>query len=115
VPVRRNYIGPQQISSRYRKPPIRTASWLDSPASGGDSLKGATLTESALTATDVAELLNLNVETVYALIRSGGLPAAKVGGHWRFFRSKALAGFEARHVSGLEAPQRETDMIGESQ
>lgn len=52
-----------------------------------------------LTAVEVAELLKLNVETVYALIRKDRLPAAKIGGQWRFSEEKVRAWFNARHVS----------------
>lgn len=54
-----------------------------------------------LTAAEIAELFKLNVETVYGLIQKDGLPAAKVGGQWRFSEEKVHAWFEARHVSEL--------------
>ncbi len=37
-----------------------------------------------LTAREVADLLRLNVETIYRLVQRDGLPAAKIGGQWRF-------------------------------
>jgi excisionase family DNA binding protein len=37
-----------------------------------------------LTAREVADLLQLNVETVYILIAKEQLPAMRVGGRWRF-------------------------------
>ena len=37
-----------------------------------------------LTAADVAQLLQLNVETIYTLIAKRQLPATKVGRQWRF-------------------------------
>ncbi len=42
-----------------------------------------------LTLADTAELLNISPKQTYALIRSGELPAIKVGtsGHWRVERS----------------------------
>ena len=42
-----------------------------------------------LTLGDVAEVLNVSVSQAYALVRSGELPAIKVGGHghWRIERS----------------------------
>lgn len=73
------------------------------------------MTESALTAADVARLLNVNVETVYALIRNDGLPAARVGGRWRFSKHKILAWFEAQHVGGSDEQRGAPDtMTGES-
>jgi excisionase family DNA binding protein len=42
-----------------------------------------------LTLADTAELLNISASQAYALVRSGELPAIKVGGHghWRVERS----------------------------
>lgn len=37
-----------------------------------------------LTATEVADMLQMNVETIYSLISRDNLPAARVGGRWRF-------------------------------
>jgi len=73
------------------------------------------MTESAMTAADVGKLLNVNVETVYALIRSDGLPAARVGGRWRFSRPKVLAWFESRHVHAQEASPGTRGVAGEAQ
>jgi excisionase family DNA binding protein len=41
-----------------------------------------------LTLADTAEVLNLSVSQAYALVRSGELPAIKIGGrgHWRIER-----------------------------
>lgn len=42
-----------------------------------------------LTLADTAEVLNVTVSQAYALVRSGELPAIKIGGHghWRIERS----------------------------
>jgi excisionase family DNA binding protein len=40
--------------------------------------------------TDVARLLQLGRETTYALIRSGDIPAVRIGRQWRVIRT-ALA------------------------
>ena len=42
--------------------------------------------EDYLTIREVAELLKLSERTVYRLAQSGGLPAFKAGGSWRFRR-----------------------------
>lgn len=42
------------------------------------------VTKRYLTASEVAAMLQLNVETVYSLIAKEQLPAVKVGGQWRF-------------------------------
>lgn len=58
------------------RPPLR--------ASRPDSL----LTGDVMTASEVAELLQLPVSTVYYLARRGELPARRLGRAWRFLRSR---------------------------
>ena len=41
------------------------------------------LTEPLMTVPDIAEFLHLHVTTVYKLIRSGEIPAFRVGHDWR--------------------------------
>ncbi|PID52992.1 MAG: DNA-binding protein [Micrococcales bacterium] len=61
-----------------------------------------------LTLSDVAEVLNVSAAQAYALVRSGELPAIKVGGRgqWRIEESKLeeyiQAGYE-RTKAGIEA------------
>jgi excisionase family DNA binding protein len=52
-----------------------------------------------LTLADTAELLNISPKQTYALIRSGELPAIKVGasGHWRIERSIIEAYIDAMY------------------
>ncbi len=59
------------------------------------------MSEAFLTASEVAELLKLKVDTVYALAGQGKLPGAKIGGQWRFVESQVRQWFEAR----TQAPQ----------
>jgi excisionase family DNA binding protein len=60
-----------------------------------------------LTLADVAEVLNVSATQAYALVRSGELPAIKVGGsgHWRIERDKLedyiAAKYEENRRSGL--------------
>jgi excisionase family DNA binding protein len=54
------------------------------------------MTSRFLTASDVAELLQLNVETVYSLISKVGLPAAKIGGQWRLSEDDVQAWIKER-------------------
>lgn len=49
-----------------------------------------------LTPSEVAELLKLNIDTVYILVNKGELPGAKIGGQWRFDESTIRSWFEAR-------------------
>ena len=43
--------------------------------------------EDIMTLKEVARYLGLHVMTVYKLTREGRVPAAKIGGQWRFKRS----------------------------
>jgi excisionase family DNA binding protein len=52
-----------------------------------------------LTLADTAELLNISVSQAYSLVRSGELPAIKIGahGHWRIERSVLESYIEAMY------------------
>jgi excisionase family DNA binding protein len=52
-----------------------------------------------LTISDTAENLNISVSQAYALVRSGELPAIKIGahGHWRVERSVLESYIEAMY------------------
>jgi len=47
---------------------------------------GAKPAEQIMTLREVAKYLGLHVMTVYKLTREGRVPAAKIGGQWRFKR-----------------------------
>ena len=47
---------------------------------------GAASKEQIMTLREVAQYLGLHVMTVYKLTREGRVPAAKIGGQWRFKR-----------------------------
>ena len=47
---------------------------------------GAHPKEQIMTLREVAQYLGLHVMTVYKLTREGRVPAAKIGGQWRFKR-----------------------------
>ena len=47
---------------------------------------GVRNTEQIMTLREVAQYLGLHVMTVYKLTREGRVPAAKIGGQWRFKR-----------------------------
>lgn len=46
--------------------------------------------ESAVTVAYIATLLRKHPSTIYRLVNSGDIPGFKVGGEWRFFKSKVL-------------------------
>ena len=50
------------------------------PVNGGQSK------DQIMTLREVAQYLGLHVMTVYKLTREGRVPAAKIGGQWRFKR-----------------------------
>jgi len=58
------------------------------------------MSEKYLTATQVAEMLQLNVETVYDMVNDGEVPATKVRGRWRFDPSELREWFNANGSSG---------------
>ncbi len=47
---------------------------------------GAKSSEQIMTLQEVARYLGLHAMTVYKLTREGRVPAAKIGGQWRFKR-----------------------------
>jgi excisionase family DNA binding protein len=49
------------------------------------------LMDEILTASEVAELLQIHPRTVYKLVKEGSIPGRKFGGGWRFSRSDILA------------------------
>ncbi len=56
-----------------------------------------------LTASEVAQHLRLNVETVYRLIQKGGLAAVKIGQQWRLRETDVARWVQARaHESHKE-------------
>jgi excisionase family DNA binding protein len=56
---------------------------------------------------EVAELLQVNVTTVYAWAQDGRMPAIKLGRNWRFRRSDLEAGLTRnRRDRGAIAEQR---------
>ena len=67
--------------------------------------------------TDVAEILNISASQTYALVRSGELPAIKIGGRgqWRV-ETTALEEYIARCYAETRAfisaePARESDLV----
>ncbi|PRY68951.1 excisionase family DNA binding protein [Glaciihabitans tibetensis] len=70
-----------------------------------------------LTLADVADVLNISSRSAYALVRSGELPAIKVGGHghWRIERSVLESFIEAKYEearrSGLWRGSEFTDVV----
>ncbi len=52
--------------------------------------------EQIMTLREVAQYLGLHIMTVYKLTREGRVPAAKIGGQWRFKRDVLDGWLEAQ-------------------
>ncbi len=57
-----------------------------------------------LTASEVAEHLQVHVDTVYALVQKGELPGAKIGKQWRFDATEIQRWFTTRAQQQPEPP-----------
>lgn len=69
--------------------------------------------ESFLTTDDVLEYLQVNLRTVYRLIKAGRIPAVRVGRQWRFRKRDLDAWLESqrpRHARGPAAGMAERPM-----
>ena len=59
--------------------------------------------ESFLTTEEVLEYLQVNLRTVYRLIKAGKIPAVRVGRQWRFRKRDIDAWLESQRPRGLRA------------
>jgi excisionase family DNA binding protein len=53
-----------------------------------------------LTLTEAAQLLHVSTKTLQRMIRSGDLPALKVGGQWRLRESQLVNWIQSREGRG---------------
>jgi len=58
--------------------------------------------EQILTASQVAEMLQVHLRTVYKLARRGLIPGRKFGGGWRFSRDEIMKMISNGRVGSLE-------------
>ena len=61
--------------------------------------------EQILTASQVADMLQVHLRTVYKLARKGLVPGRKFGGGWRFSRDEIV-----RMISGGQAGSLESEL-----
>ncbi len=61
-----------------------------------------------LTTQEVADLLRLNVETIYRLVQREGLPAAKIGGQWRFWAAEVRGWVRGKRGDNTQAISRKS-------
>jgi excisionase family DNA binding protein len=64
--------------------------------------------EEILTASQVADLLQIHPRTVYKLVKQGSIPGRKFGGGWRFSKSEILLMISPQGASKPATP-RTTD------
>ena len=62
--------------------------------------------ESFLTTEEVLEYLQVNLRTVYRLIKAGKIPAVRVGRQWRFRKTDLDAWLEGQRARGGRQPAR---------
>lgn len=60
--------------------------WIMKQHGSGHKRNGSHKSEQIMTLREVAHYLGLHIMTVYKLTREGRVPAAKIGGQWRFKR-----------------------------
>ncbi len=65
-----------------------------------------------ITTSDVAKLLNLNIQTVYRFAKAGKLPSIKIGGALRFDR-EAIDKWLADHTTPSRQPTIDTPVTKE--
>ena len=58
-----------------------------------------------LTASQVADLLQIHPRTVYKLVKQGALPGRKFGGGWRFSKSDILLMVSPQAKTNLSRPR----------
>ncbi len=63
--------------------------------------------DTLLTAQEIADLLRLNVDTIYRLVQREGLPAAKIGGQWRFEAVEVLGWVQGKREENTHAISRQ--------
>jgi excisionase family DNA binding protein len=67
--------------------------------------------DSFLTTEEVLSYLHLNLRTVYRLIRTGRLPAFRVGRQWRFRKEDIDAWLAARRARGIRYPSHSVPRV----
>jgi excisionase family DNA binding protein len=76
--------------------------------------------ETFLTTEEVLEYLQVNLRTIYRLVKAGKLPAVRVGRQWRFRRSDIDAWLDSGRVrpdrsEGTAAPHRRRILVADDE
>ena len=61
--------------------------------------------EEILTASQVADLLQVHPRTIYKLVKQGSIPGRKFGGGWRFNKNEILLMVSPQALSRSAEPQ----------
>jgi excisionase family DNA binding protein len=61
--------------------------------------------EEILTASQVADMLQIHPRTVYKLVKQGSIPGRKFGGGWRFSRSEIILMISPQGPGGSGHPR----------
>ena len=64
----------------------------------GHAPRGLGMLDDLMTTKELAEYLQLDRMTIYKLLKSGDIPANRVGHQWRFFRSDIDAWIRSKPV-----------------
>ena len=64
----------------------------------GHTPRGLNMLDDLMTTKELAEYLQLDRMTIYKLLKSGDIPANRVGHQWRFFRSDIDAWIRSKPV-----------------
>lgn len=70
--------------------------------------------ETFLTTDEVLEYLQVNLRTVYRLIKAGKIPAVRVGRQWRFRKRDIDAWLDGQRARGTARPTGGTERAGRS-
>jgi excisionase family DNA binding protein len=63
-----------------------------------------------LTLSEAAQLLQVSTRTLHRMIRSGDLPALKVGGQWRMRETQLQQWVEHRETSAVDARKKSGEL-----
>ena len=74
----------------------------------------AIIDETFLTTDEVLEYLQVNLRTVYRLIKAGKIPAVRVGRQWRFRKRDIDAWLDGQRARGSARPTGGTERAGRS-
>ncbi|MEV0939001.1 helix-turn-helix domain-containing protein [Micromonospora wenchangensis] len=93
--------------------PHRPPTDATTPTGAGDTSTGrpATLASAVYTVAETAEILRLSLGSTYALVRSGEIPALKLGGRWAIPKRRLHEWIDGLPIASVEDVERELAAI----